>query len=315
MIVTRASNNYGPYQFPEKVIPLFITNAIDDIPVPLYGDGRNVRDWLHVRRPLPRDRSADRQRRRTARSTTSAAATRSMNVDLTHRILDGARQAALADQAGGRSPRPRSPLLPRHGEAACGSAGRRRCRSTRACATRSTGIATNEWWWRPIKEQDPAFKAYYRTQYETRSADRCLILVTGAAGFAGSHVVQALAGRRDDRRMAARVGAARRTSRGSRTWEQVDLLEPRRGARRRSRAEAVGRSIHCAGAPNVGALVARHRHAAVGQRPRHAPSARRAAPRADPLSRRRSRVRNRLRTVVIARSPRRARSARPIRTR
>jgi dTDP-glucose 4,6-dehydratase len=48
IIITRASNNYGPYQFPEKVIPLFVTNAIDDIPVPLYGDGRNVRDWLHV---------------------------------------------------------------------------------------------------------------------------------------------------------------------------------------------------------------------------------------------------------------------------
>jgi dTDP-glucose 4,6-dehydratase len=48
VIITRASNNYGPYQFPEKVIPLFVTNAIDDIPVPLYGDGRNVRDWLHV---------------------------------------------------------------------------------------------------------------------------------------------------------------------------------------------------------------------------------------------------------------------------
>src|SRR5690349_3105775 len=48
VIVTRASNNYGPYQFPEKVIPLFVTNAIEDIPVPLYGDGRNVRDWLHV---------------------------------------------------------------------------------------------------------------------------------------------------------------------------------------------------------------------------------------------------------------------------
>ena len=48
VVITRASNNYGPYQFPEKVIPLFVTNAIDDIPVPLYGDGRNVRDWLHV---------------------------------------------------------------------------------------------------------------------------------------------------------------------------------------------------------------------------------------------------------------------------
>ncbi|MEU6427939.1 dTDP-glucose 4,6-dehydratase [Microbispora sp. NPDC046973] len=46
--VTRCSNNYGPYQHPEKVIPLFVTNLIDGMPVPLYGDGRNVREWLHV---------------------------------------------------------------------------------------------------------------------------------------------------------------------------------------------------------------------------------------------------------------------------
>ena len=45
---TRCSNNYGPYQFPEKVIPLFVTNLIDGMQVPLYGDGLNVRDWLHV---------------------------------------------------------------------------------------------------------------------------------------------------------------------------------------------------------------------------------------------------------------------------
>ena len=47
-IVTRCTNNYGPYQFPEKVIPLFVTNLLDDKLVPLYGDGRNERDWLHV---------------------------------------------------------------------------------------------------------------------------------------------------------------------------------------------------------------------------------------------------------------------------
>ena len=46
--VTRCSNNYGPYQFPEKVIPLFVTNLIDGRTVPLYGEGANVRDWLHV---------------------------------------------------------------------------------------------------------------------------------------------------------------------------------------------------------------------------------------------------------------------------
>jgi dTDP-glucose 4,6-dehydratase len=47
-MVTRCSNNYGPYQFPEKVIPLFVTNALQDLPLPLYGDGLNVRDWIHV---------------------------------------------------------------------------------------------------------------------------------------------------------------------------------------------------------------------------------------------------------------------------
>jgi dTDP-glucose 4,6-dehydratase len=46
--VTRASNNYGPYQFPEKLIPLMISNALDDKPLPVYGDGRQVRDWLYV---------------------------------------------------------------------------------------------------------------------------------------------------------------------------------------------------------------------------------------------------------------------------
>ncbi len=45
---TRCSNNYGPYQFPEKVVPLFVTNLIDGGKVPLYGDGMNIRDWLHV---------------------------------------------------------------------------------------------------------------------------------------------------------------------------------------------------------------------------------------------------------------------------
>lgn len=47
-IITRCSNNYGPYQFPEKLIPLFITNALEDRPLPVYGTGKNVRDWIHV---------------------------------------------------------------------------------------------------------------------------------------------------------------------------------------------------------------------------------------------------------------------------
>ena len=48
VVTTRCSNNYGPYQFPEKLIPLMIANALEDKPLPVYGDGKNVRDWLHV---------------------------------------------------------------------------------------------------------------------------------------------------------------------------------------------------------------------------------------------------------------------------
>ena len=48
VVITRGSNNYGPYQYPEKLIPLFITNAIEGKPLPVYGDGQNVRDWIYV---------------------------------------------------------------------------------------------------------------------------------------------------------------------------------------------------------------------------------------------------------------------------
>jgi dTDP-glucose 4,6-dehydratase len=48
VVITRGSNTFGPYQFPEKIIPLFVTNLLEDKPVPLYGDGMNVRDWIHV---------------------------------------------------------------------------------------------------------------------------------------------------------------------------------------------------------------------------------------------------------------------------
>jgi dTDP-glucose 4,6-dehydratase len=47
-LITRSSNNFGPFQYPEKIIPLFVTNAIDDEPLPLYGDGQQIRDWLFV---------------------------------------------------------------------------------------------------------------------------------------------------------------------------------------------------------------------------------------------------------------------------
>jgi len=74
VLVTRASNNFGPRQYPEKLIPLFITNALDDLALPLYGDGGNVRDWLAVE-DTARARRGAGARRAGRRSTTSAAAT------------------------------------------------------------------------------------------------------------------------------------------------------------------------------------------------------------------------------------------------
>src|SRR6478735_634320 len=87
VVVTRASNNYGPNQFPEKVIPLFITNLIDDIPVPLYGDGQNERDWLHVDDHC---RAVDLLIEKGANGEVYniGGGNEVQNVDLTHRILE-----------------------------------------------------------------------------------------------------------------------------------------------------------------------------------------------------------------------------------
>lgn len=85
--VTRCSNNYGPYQFPEKVIPLFVTNLLDGLPVPLYGDGGNVRDWLHVD-----DHCAGialvAQRGRAGEIYNIGGGTELSNLELTERLLD-----------------------------------------------------------------------------------------------------------------------------------------------------------------------------------------------------------------------------------
>jgi dTDP-glucose 4,6-dehydratase len=85
-IITRCTNNFGPYQFPEKVIPLFVTNLIDGRKVPLYGDGRNERDWLHVNDHC--DAIALLVERGAPGEIYNIGADNQMtNLDLTHRIL------------------------------------------------------------------------------------------------------------------------------------------------------------------------------------------------------------------------------------
>jgi dTDP-glucose 4,6-dehydratase len=166
VIVTRASNNYGPYQFPEKVIPLFVTNAIDDIPVPLYGDGRNVRDWLHV---LDHCRAIDLliDTASNGEVYNIGGGNDVMNVDLTHQILDGLGK-------------PRSlitpvPDRPGHDRRYCLDTTKLRSLGWSPQVPFGDGLRetiewyrSNQWWWRPIKEQDPNFKSFYQAQYETR---------------------------------------------------------------------------------------------------------------------------------------------------
>ena len=166
VIVTRASNNYGPYQFPEKVIPLFATNAIDDIPVPLYGDGKNVRDWLHVTdHCLAIDLLIERAVNGEVYNI--GGGNEVMNVDLTHRILGAlGKPVSLIKPVADR---------PGHDRRYCLDTTKLRSLGWTPQVPFEDGLRSTvdwyraqTWWWRPIKEQDPAFRAYYNTQYEQR---------------------------------------------------------------------------------------------------------------------------------------------------
>jgi dTDP-glucose 4,6-dehydratase len=87
VMITRCSNNYGPYQLPEKVIPLFVTNLLDGLRVPLYGDGLNVRDWLHVDDHC-RAVELVRARGRTGEVYNIGGGTELTNRELTERLLE-----------------------------------------------------------------------------------------------------------------------------------------------------------------------------------------------------------------------------------
>ncbi|HUG90972.1 MAG TPA: dTDP-glucose 4,6-dehydratase [Planctomycetaceae bacterium] len=86
-IITRCSNNYGPYQFPEKILPLFISNALADEPLPVYGQGQNVRDWIHVRDHCGGIDAALRKGR-PGEVYNFGGDCELTNIELTHRLLD-----------------------------------------------------------------------------------------------------------------------------------------------------------------------------------------------------------------------------------
>jgi dTDP-glucose 4,6-dehydratase len=166
VIVTRASNNYGPNQFPEKIIPLFITNLIDDIPVPLYGDGQNERDWLHVDDHC---RGVDLliDQGISGEVYNIGGGNQVKNVDLTHRILElVGKPTSLIKPVADRPGHDRRYSLDTGKLESLGWKPLERFED--ALAKTVAWYRENERWWRPIKNEDPAFRKYYQEQYGNR---------------------------------------------------------------------------------------------------------------------------------------------------
>jgi dTDP-glucose 4,6-dehydratase len=166
VVVTRASNNYGGNQFPEKVIPLFITNAIDQIPLPLYGDGLNVRDWLHVEDHC---RGVDLliERGQNGEVYNIGGGNEVRNVDLTHRILAlTGRPATLIKPVADRLGHDRRYAVDTSKLRGLGWAPR--VAFDEGLRETVAWYMDHQAWWRPIKEQDPAFRAFHDAQYGSR---------------------------------------------------------------------------------------------------------------------------------------------------
>jgi dTDP-glucose 4,6-dehydratase len=166
VIVTRASNNFGPYQYPEKLIPLFVTNAIDDLPLPLYGDGKNVRDWLFVE-----DHCAAIdfliEHGENSETYNIGGGNERENREITARILEMLKKPdtlikRVADRVGHdrRYSVDTSKLE---------SLGFKLTTDFDAALERTVRwYVDNEPWWRAIKERSAEYKAFYEKQYANR---------------------------------------------------------------------------------------------------------------------------------------------------
>ena len=141
-VITRCSNNYGPYQFPEKLIPLFITNLLADIPVPVYGDGRQVRDWIHVTDHC-RGIDAALRRGRPGEVYNFGGRSERYNIDVTHAHPGALRQGRRPDPPRHRPPRPRPPIRGRLREGR-GRAGLAADRHLRAGARRDRPLVSRQ---------------------------------------------------------------------------------------------------------------------------------------------------------------------------
>ncbi|PYQ28273.1 MAG: dTDP-glucose 4,6-dehydratase [Acidobacteria bacterium] len=166
VIVTRASNNFGPYQYPEKLIPLFVTNALDDQSLPLYGDGKNIRDWLFV------DDHCAAIDFLIEHGTNSevyniGGGNERENREITHKILELLNKpASLIKQVGDRQGHDRRYSLDTRKLEAAGF----KCDTNFDAALEKTvqWYIDHEPWWRAIKERSAEYRAFYEKQYANR---------------------------------------------------------------------------------------------------------------------------------------------------
>ena len=166
VIITRASNNFGPWQYPEKLIPLFVTNAIDDIPLPLYGDGKNIRDWLFVT-----DHCAAIdfliEHGNNGETYNVGGGNERENREITDRILKlVGKPESLITRVADRQGHDRRYSLNTDKLENIGF--RIHTDFEEALDRTVKWYVENEHWWRAIKERSAEFKAYYEKQYGSR---------------------------------------------------------------------------------------------------------------------------------------------------
>ena len=161
VIITRASNNFGPYQYPEKMIPLFITNALEDKPVPVYGDGLQIRDWLYVEDHC---RALDLliNKGKPGEVYNIGGGNLLTNMELTKIILTELKKpAALIQQVTDRPGHDRRYSLNIGKLARLGWAPKADFKT--ALTNTIHWYRDNTWWWQKIKSGE--FKKYYQKQY------------------------------------------------------------------------------------------------------------------------------------------------------
>jgi dTDP-glucose 4,6-dehydratase len=164
VVITRSSNNFGPYQYPEKIVPLFVTNAIDDQPLPLYGDGRQVRDWIYV---LDNCAALDLvlRRGRDGEVYNVGGGHEVANLDLTREILRLlGKPERLIQPVADRPGHDRRYALDATKVWELGWAPRYPFASALEATVR--WYREHEPWWRPLKSGE--FRAYYERQYGRR---------------------------------------------------------------------------------------------------------------------------------------------------